>query len=99
MKLAFLVLAAAMSPSMAGDLTQTNQVEKSGMVRLPSAASTNQPGGLRLWNSGSDSNHFIWNSGSTNPPIAGLQYGWKLPTPDGNPPPAGLLRPGVYRTS
>ncbi len=99
MKLAFLIVAAAINPLLGGDLVQTHQADQSGRLIIPSAASTNQSGGVRLWNPGSDSNHLIWSNGPTNPPVTDFQNDKKLPAPDGNPLQVGFLPPGVYKTS
>lgn len=98
MKLAFLILAAALNPVHAGDRMQTNQPDNSGVLSIPSTASTNQPGGIRPWNPGPDAKRFTWNNALTNLPVVNFPAGKQLPAQDGKPPPPELLPPGVYKT-
>jgi hypothetical protein len=99
MRLAFLVLAAAINPVFAGDLTQSNQLDDSRILAIPTAAPTNQSGGVRLWYPGSDSNHFIWHNDPTNSPATDFHNRGKLPAPESYQPSAEFLPPGVYKTS
>lgn len=99
MKLAFLIVVAAVIAVLAGELRQTNWQANSGIQSIPSTASTNPLVGVRPWNPGSVPIQFTWSHGLTNLAVAGLQTDIKLPAYAAKPSPPESLPPRVYRTS
>ncbi|MGO9587358.1 MAG: hypothetical protein ACLP2Y_14280 [Limisphaerales bacterium] len=95
MKLAYLVLAAAINPVFAGDLTQTNQLKPFDLWSVPPAASTPHQGPLLSGDFGLNQNWAPLNS--TNLPVPNLKAD-KAPL-DEKPLPQDQLKPGVYKTS
>jgi hypothetical protein len=95
MKLAFLVLAAAINPVFAGDLMQTNQAKPFELWSVPPAASTQLQGSIFYGDFGLNQN---WAPlASTNLPVPNSKTS-KVPL-DEKPLPQDQLKPGVYKTS
>jgi hypothetical protein len=93
MKLAFLVLAAAINPVFAGGLTQTNQAKPFELWSVPPAAFTQHQGWMFPGDFGSNGNGLTL----TNLPALNFKAD-KVPF-DGKLSPQDHLKPGVYKTS
>jgi hypothetical protein len=98
MKLAFLILAAAINPVLAGGLTQAAQAKPFQLWSVPSSASTQPRGGMVPGDYGLNWNWSPWTA--TNAPV--LSFKSDEAPADGkpwSPLPRQKLKPGVYRTS
>jgi hypothetical protein len=95
MKLAFLVLAAAINPVFAADPVPTNSLPPFELWSVPSTASTQHQGSMFPGDFGSNGNGLPLTL--TNLPALNFKAG-KVPF-DGKLSPQDRLKPGVYKTS